>query len=186
MRDLETWRQNWMSKLLKEHLPPRIVRDLILIEFSELPDIEIDNTFIYGEVGTGKTLHAARLFIKYLETCFLNNKRIYVKFESFPQLLSNLRKTYNNPNISEDSVMEVYLTVDLLVLDDFFTTRPTDWTMDIVYYLINYRYEHLLPTIITSNNDLAELEELLQDQRITGRINRAYHIIKKNHYNKND
>ncbi|MEU5545145.1 ATP-binding protein [Streptomyces sioyaensis] len=41
--------------------------------------------------------------------------------------------------------------VQYLLLDDLGTTKVTEWTEEITYRLINYRYIHCLPTIITSN-----------------------------------
>lgn len=41
--------------------------------------------------------------------------------------------------------------VQFLFLDDFGTSKVSEWTEEITYRLINYRYNHCLPTIITSN-----------------------------------
>lgn len=41
--------------------------------------------------------------------------------------------------------------VQFLFLDDFGTSKSSEWTEEITYRLINYRYNHCLPTIITSN-----------------------------------
>ncbi|MGW1123842.1 ATP-binding protein [Streptomyces sp. NPDC002526] len=41
--------------------------------------------------------------------------------------------------------------VQYLLLDDFGTAKTTEWTEEVCYRLINYRYNHCLPTVITSN-----------------------------------
>ncbi|MGW2840564.1 ATP-binding protein [Streptomyces sp. NPDC001493] len=41
--------------------------------------------------------------------------------------------------------------VQYLLLDDFGTAKTTEWTEEITYRLVNFRYNHCLPTIITSN-----------------------------------
>lgn len=41
--------------------------------------------------------------------------------------------------------------VQFLLVDDFGTAKTSEWTEEITYRLINYRYNHCLPTIITSN-----------------------------------
>ncbi|MFF1420637.1 ATP-binding protein [Streptomyces sp. NPDC058280] len=41
--------------------------------------------------------------------------------------------------------------VQYLHIDDFGTAKTSEWTEEITYRLINYRYNHCLPTIITSN-----------------------------------
>jgi DNA replication protein DnaC len=94
-------------------------------------------------------------------------------------MLAEIKDTYNNKGKTESEVMKKYLDVPFLVIDDFLTTRPTDWVMDVLYYLINHRYEYLLTTVITSNYTLEELEELLNDQRITSRIDRMCEVVEK-------
>lgn len=41
--------------------------------------------------------------------------------------------------------------VQFLLLDDLGTAKTTEWTEEITYRLINYRYNRCLPTVITSN-----------------------------------
>ncbi|GAB2787904.1 ATP-binding protein [Streptomyces daliensis] len=41
--------------------------------------------------------------------------------------------------------------VQYLLLDDLGTAKTSEWTEEITYRLINYRYNHCLPTVITSN-----------------------------------
>jgi DNA replication protein DnaC len=47
----------------------------------------------------------------------------------------------------------------LVVLDDLGREKVTDWTGEVVYTLVNGRYEAMLPTVVTTNltrSDLAE------------------------------
>ncbi|MFH8409572.1 ATP-binding protein [Streptomyces sp. NPDC018019] len=41
--------------------------------------------------------------------------------------------------------------VRLLLVDDFGTAKTSEWVEEITYRLINYRYNHCLPTVLTSN-----------------------------------
>ncbi|GAA3162223.1 MULTISPECIES: ATP-binding protein [Streptomyces] len=41
--------------------------------------------------------------------------------------------------------------VPFLFLDDLGTSKVSEWTEEVTYRLINYRYNHVLPTVITSN-----------------------------------
>ncbi|MER5968542.1 ATP-binding protein [Streptomyces sp. NPDC002055] len=41
--------------------------------------------------------------------------------------------------------------VQYLLLDDLGSAKTSEWTEEVTYRLINYRYNHCLPTIITSN-----------------------------------
>ncbi|MFD7580549.1 ATP-binding protein [Kitasatospora sp. NPDC059817] len=41
--------------------------------------------------------------------------------------------------------------VQYLLLDDLGTAKTSEWTEEMTYRLINYRYNHCLPTLLTSN-----------------------------------
>lgn len=45
----------------------------------------------------------------------------------------------------------------LVVLDDLGREKVSDWTGELVYALVNARYEHRLPTLVTSNLTPSEL-----------------------------
>ena len=42
-------------------------------------------------------------------------------------------------------------TIDVLVIDDLGKEKKSDWTRQTLFDVINHRYEHQLPTIITTN-----------------------------------
>jgi len=46
---------------------------------------------------------------------------------------------------------------ELVVLDDLGREKSSDWTGEIVYSLVNARYENQLPTVVTSNLSPADL-----------------------------
>jgi DNA replication protein DnaC len=52
-------------------------------------------------------------------------------------------------------------TVPMLVLDDVAREKQSDWTRQILFDVINYRYEHMTPTIITANLSLDALGNYL-------------------------
>jgi DNA replication protein DnaC len=72
--------------------------------------------------------------------------------------------------ISSSDVLRKYEEADILILDEIGTEKPSDWVFQMLYLLINYRYEYLKQTIIVSNFGLAELQERLNDDRIPSRI----------------
>jgi DNA replication protein DnaC len=45
----------------------------------------------------------------------------------------------------------------LVVLDDLGREKASDWTGEVIYSLVNHRYEERLETIVTSNLTAAEL-----------------------------
>ena len=53
----------------------------------------------------------------------------------------------------EGSVLKIYKTVPLLIIDDIGKEPPTEWAISTIYNIINGRYEAYQPTIITTNYD---------------------------------
>jgi DNA replication protein DnaC len=176
MRTEEKWDNQFRKKCLSK-FTPRIAFDLENIETpDDLSKGETQSTFIYGDIESGKTIRAAFMMLQEMKHLYVtgdeSNKYESILFVSFPDLFAEIRETFDNPKKHEAVVMEKYLNAHLLVIDDFLTIRPTEWVMEILYRLINHRYEYMKKTIITSNLSLEELEKKLNDQRITSRINR--------------
>ena len=48
-----------------------------------------------------------------------------------------------------------------MILDDLGAEKASEWVKEQLYMLINYRYEHMLPIVITTNNSGAELDKEL-------------------------
>ena len=49
---------------------------------------------------------------------------------------------------------------------------PKPWVVELVYVLINHRYEHMLPTIITTNYDGKQLDAEGWDEEARGELHR--------------
>jgi DNA replication protein DnaC len=184
MRTVIKWEEIFQTTAIKTLFPPRIVSDLCHIPFPKFKNEEIESTFIFGAVKSGKTIRAAHLTLQELRYLYLKCLPAPdgVIFVSYPELFAEIKETYNNSNKTEKKVLKKYMECYLLVLDDFLSSKPTDWVMDILYRLINYRYEYMKLTIITSNLSLSEIEEKLGDQRITSRIDRMCKIEEKQSY----
>ena len=72
--------------------------------------------------------------------------------------------------IDSEAEFRKYRDARLLLIDDLGAERrPTEFTEEINFRLINHRYEHHLPTLMTSNMRPKELSERLGD-RVTSRL----------------
>jgi DNA replication protein DnaC len=110
--------------------------------------------YFCGGVGTGKT-HLAVAVMNEL----IRRKRVPSLFVTVPELLDNLRETYNKPGRNLDEWMDAVQNADFLVLDDLGSERPTEWVRERIFVIVNHRYREALPTVFTSNigpKDLAE------------------------------
>lgn len=125
------------------------------------------NIMFMGGTGLGKThlsLAIANVVI---------NKGYSVVYGTAQNILSDLQ----NENFGRDDNLRYYeravLNCDLLILDDLGTEFKSSYTVACLYNIINTRLSAKLPTIISTNFTLDELEEKY-DQRITSRITGEY------------
>lgn len=105
------------------------------------------NVVLLGNVGVGKTHAACALAIA------AHQAGSSVEFAPVVELLDQLRPG------GDDQALARAMNVDVLVLDDLGGERPTDWTGERLYALINRRWLEQRPTIATSNLGPAELEK---------------------------
>jgi DNA replication protein DnaC len=102
--------------------------------------------YFCGDVGTGKT-HLAVAVMNEL----IKRKRVPSLFVTVPELLDNLRGTYNDPGRNLDEWMDAVKNAEFLVLDDLGSEKPTEWVRERLFVVINHRYREQLPTLFTSN-----------------------------------
>jgi DNA replication protein DnaC len=102
--------------------------------------------YFCGGTGTGKTHLAVAVMNEVIA-----RKRVPSLFVTVPELLDNLRGTYNNPGRDLDEWMDAVKNAELLVLDDLGSERPTEWVQERLFVIVNHRYREALPTIFTSN-----------------------------------
>ena len=88
-----------------------------------------------------------------------------VLFMVVPDLLDYLRTTYSpNSDISFDNLFEQVRTTPLLILDDLGTQSSTAWAQEKLFQLLNHRYNAQLPTVITSNQRMEDLDPRLRSR----------------------
>jgi DNA replication protein DnaC len=102
--------------------------------------------YFCGDVGTGKTHLAVGVMNE-----LIKRKRVPALFVTVPELLDNLRGTYNDPGRNIDEWMDAVKNADFLVLDDLGSEKPTEWVRERLFVVINHRYREQLPTLFTSN-----------------------------------
>lgn len=182
MRDEKRW-PKMRESFCQKHFTPRLCQDLAVLTSAVPYNSLSPSMYIYGPTGTGKTVTAAFLAVDWYRGLWMDGASgdKTFKFLSAPDLLLQIKATFGRPGVSEYSVLRGYMEVDLLVLDDLGTghTAESNWALGILYVLINYRYEHLKQTIITSNVPLEELADVFGDERITSRIERMCKIVEK-------
>ena len=116
---------------------------------------------LIGDTGCGKT-HLA------VAVC---NERIRrgepVLFQVVPDLLDHLRATYApTSTVTYDDLFEEVRTAPLLVLDDLGAQSSSQWAQEKLFQIVNFRYNHKLPTIVTTNMPPERLEQRLASRML--------------------
>lgn len=120
--------------------------------------------FLSGVCGTGKTHLAVACYI----SLKLSGKS--VKFISVPELLLEIRETFNNNGETERELIERYSEYEFLFLDDLGVEKQSHFSSESLYLLLDRRDRQAKEKIfITSNLSLQEISERLSD-RIASRI----------------
>lgn len=109
-----------------------------------------------GSCGTGKTHLAVAISLALIQ------QGVPVVCKTSIDMLSDIKQCYQKDStVSEEEVVGVYKTVDLLTIDDLGKEQATEWSVSVLYNIINERYEAMLPTIITTNYKTSALIDRL-------------------------
>lgn len=112
--------------------------------------------YMEGPCGTGKTHLAIAIALAIINT------GVPVICKTSIDILGDIKRCYErNSEVTEEEVLEAYKTVDLLIIDDLGKEQVTEWSVPVLYSILNERYEALLPTIITTNYNTSALAEKL-------------------------
>lgn len=132
-------------------------------EYAENFSTEANGIFMYGKTGLGKThlsLAIANVVI---------DKGYDVYYGSVQTIMDKLEAERFGRLPREDSIKEDILSCDLLIIDDLGTEFATQYTNAEIYNIINSRMLSSLPTIISTNLDMAGIAEKYT-QRVASRI----------------
>lgn len=120
--------------------------------------------FLFGQPGTGKS-HLAGAINREL---FWNDE-YDIRFLSVPEIINQAR--INGIFHPQD------FNTKFLILDDFGAEKMTEFAIETIYLLIDFRYrQELNKTVITSNLSLGKIGELMDD-RISSRIAGTYKYV---------
>jgi DNA replication protein DnaC len=129
---------------------------------------------LVGPSGSGKTYLAAAIAnqrIKQGQPAF---------FQTVPELLDHLRSAFApGSNMPYDELFEKVCNAPLLILDDLGVQAATAWAKEKLDQLLNHRYIHELPTVITTSIQVEEMDERLRTRLGNPRLSRVFVIEEK-------
>jgi DNA replication protein DnaC len=99
-------------------------------------------------------------------------------FVVVPDLLDHLRSTYGPYSTSTyDQRFEDIRSASLLILDDLGAHSATQWAQEKLFQLFNYRYNAQLPTVVTTNHELEEIDIRIRSRIIDPDLSRIMTIL---------
>ena len=117
-------------------------------------DADKNSLMLAGGCGTGKTHLAAAIANALLA------KMVPVVFTTPNDLTAAVRSSFDTGK-DEAAVVRLYQDAPLLVLDDLGKDQPTQWSVALLYRILNARYENDAPVLVTTNYDAAGLVKRL-------------------------
>ena len=76
-------------------------------------------------------------------------------------MLDFIRDSYSDSEVSDKDYLNLYSSVDLLVIDDLGKEKPTECVLEKLFLIVNNRYNNYLPIVITTNYNRNQLRERL-------------------------
>ena len=120
---------------------------------------------LMGPCGSGKTHLAVAALIDIVNS----GKPGRVLFCNFQDLIQEIQASFDSDEVpSKSEILRPLLECDLLVLDELGSQKPTTFVQDILYYVINSRYNDERTTIFTTNYTDAAPES--KDEPLSARI----------------
>jgi DNA replication protein DnaC len=162
--DEENKRKDYNFDLPTLEIIPLKYRDLECHHQKLADSLRGKSVFITGKIGVGKTVLMAELV-----------KRVIrdgqpVQWISYPAFIMQLQNAYRDEEDNPYKMAKEIATYEgTLAVDDLGVPKLTDYVRQISYYIFNEREQRVLPTLITSNFGLKEINEMI-DPRISSRI----------------
>lgn len=152
----------------KSGIIPRERMNEILIQCKNYVDTFSQDScslFFLGKTGLGKT------FISSMIAKALIDKGFNVVFDSINNFL--IKAENDHFGRSNGNTVETILNADLVILDDLGSEFSTPFNNSTMYNIINTRINMGVPTIVSTNLSLSELNEKYDD-RIISRLTGMY------------
>jgi len=113
-----------------------------------------------GNPGTGKTHLAIGLGRD------LASVGWHVSYVNLTNLIRKIRSTWKDDTLSEDEMIRRLQDLNLLIIDEVGAQTGSDNERNIVFEIVNGRYEQVKPTIIISNYSVKEVADFISERSV--------------------
>lgn len=122
------------------------------------------NLLLVGTTGLGKTHISTAIARRVIERGF------DVLYESAPNILSDFEHDrFKSGRNETEALADKYFDAELLIIDDLGTELVNQFSLSVLYNLLNTRLNHRRATIINTNLSSQQLRDIYDD-RISSRI----------------
>tara|TARA_R100000231_G_scaffold804_1_gene1464 strand:- start:34 stop:807 length:774 start_codon:yes stop_codon:yes gene_type:complete len=180
--EIERKQRRWIAKIGSAAIPERF-KDRTLesykakttgqkkaLAFAEEYAKNFDNVLqtgrcaiFVGKPGTGKTHLAIGIALAVMQ-----QKRSPL-FVTVQRLIRRVKDSWHTKNETESQVVEVYASPDLLILDEVGVQFGSEFEKQVLFDVLNTRYENRKPSILLSNIPREQLADYL-GERVTDRL----------------
>ncbi len=116
-------------------------------EFVDAYPVVEAGLLLVGPAGRGKTHLACAILSELVAT-----KGVAGLYVDFSDLLMKITTSFRpDADVSKESVLTPYAETELLILDELGASKPHPWVLDVLYSLLNTRYNRKRITVATSN-----------------------------------
>ena len=116
--------------------------------------------WLCGQKGIGKS---------FLMACLagsLSKRNVGVAFVNTATMLDSTMTSLKNYSEDKQKILDRYKKAEVLILDDIGTEHLTSWIFgEILYQIINYRFNHKLATFFTSNYTIQDYTDVVSRKK---------------------
>ena len=116
-----------------------------------------------GKVGTGKTHLAIGIALSIMQ------QQRSALFVTVQRLIRRVKDSWHTKEETESQVVNVFASPDLLVLDEVGVQFGSEFEKQVLFDVLNTRYENRKPSILLSNIPKEQLSDYL-GERVTDRL----------------
>ena len=135
-----------------------------IVEWAAVPGACL---YFAGAVGRGKTQLAWVAALAWLDKAGAGAWAGDLEYFAVPHLFEELRRSYDSRGGTD--IVDRCVRARLLFLDDFGAEKVSEWTRERMLEIVNERYDHKRPVIVTSNLAPAGLGDS-QEPRLVSRL----------------
>lgn len=180
----ELYEKKMENALSQIQLPEYVIQEAYKYYLSngELDDIcslELNSIVCVGPVHSGKTLYlVSRYIIAMMIAASYPAINKLIVFTNHIALIHEFKKCIMDKSIMEGTLYDRYMKADVLFIDDLFATGlDTDYALNILYSIIDYRHFNRRITLVTTNLTEDDFLKLSNGERFYRRLTEHAEIL---------